>query len=144
MGVVLEIFPRLSVPLPFCRSFFAVSGIIYLHDMLRNHRWHSSFFGIYGLQMMGLFQVLWQLLKSSFPALSKLLTFSPFCGKISIMIHVTSSCCKAVKILHCDCRRPLRFIIPVGNVSGVIDNFIVNLFWLFLQEDRFQKSCRRT
>ena len=61
--------------LPFYRSFFAVSGIIYLHDMLRSHLWHSSFFGIHGLQMMELFQVLWQLPECSVLELSKLLTF---------------------------------------------------------------------
>ena len=34
-----------------------------------------------------------------------------------------SSCCKAAKILRSGCRRTLRFIILVGNVSSVIDNF---------------------
>ena len=37
-----------------------------------------------------------------------------------------SSCCKAAKILRSGCRRTLRFIILVGNVSSVIDNFKVD------------------
>ena len=35
-----------------------------------------------------------------------------------------SSCCKEAKILRSGCRRTFRFIILVGNVSSVIDNFI--------------------
>ena len=41
-----------------------------------------------------------------------------------LLIHWrASSCCKAAKILRSGCRRTLRFIILVGNVSSVIDNF---------------------
>ena len=34
-----------------------------------------------------------------------------------------STSCKTTKILRSGCRRTLRFIILVGNVSSVIDNF---------------------
>jgi len=37
----------------------------------------------------------------------------------------------AAKILRSGCRRTLRFIILVGNVSSVIDNFMVNIFSLY-------------
>ena len=41
-----------------------------------------------------------------------------------LLVHWwASSCCKAAKILRSGCRRTLRFIILVGNVSSVIDNF---------------------
>ncbi|WP_298695203.1 hypothetical protein, partial [uncultured Ruminococcus sp.] len=41
-----------------------------------------------------------------------------------LLVHWgASSCCKAAKILRGGCRRTLRFIILVGNVSSVIDNF---------------------
>ena len=44
-----------------------------------------------------------------------------------LLVHWrASSYCKAAKILHSDCRCPLRFIILVGNVSSVIDNFKVD------------------
>ena len=43
-----------------------------------------------------------------------------------LLVHWrASSCCKAAKILRNGCRRTLRFIILVGNVSSVIDNFRV-------------------
>ena len=42
-----------------------------------------------------------------------------------LLVHWWASpCCKAAKILRSGCRRTLRFIILVGNVSSVIDNFI--------------------
>ena len=37
--------------------------------------------------------------------------------------------CKAAKILRSGCRRTLRFIILVGNVSSVIDNFKIVAFY---------------
>lgn len=41
-----------------------------------------------------------------------------------LLVHWWASpCCKAAKILRSGCRRTLRFIILVGNVSSVIDNF---------------------
>ena len=43
-----------------------------------------------------------------------------------LLVHWrASSCCKAAKILRSGCRRTFRFIILVGNVSSVIDNFIL-------------------
>ena len=46
-----------------------------------------------------------------------------------LLIHWrASSCCKAAKILRSDCRCPLRFIILVGNVSSVIDNFMQQIY----------------
>ena len=45
-----------------------------------------------------------------------------------LLVHWrASSCCKAAKILRNDCRCTLRFIILVGNVSSVIDNFNFNM-----------------
>ena len=45
-----------------------------------------------------------------------------------LLVHWwASSCCKAAKILRSGCRRTLRFIILVGNVSSVIDNFILSV-----------------
>ena len=45
-----------------------------------------------------------------------------------LLVHWwASSCCKAAKILCSGCRRTLRFIILVGNVSSVIDNFILSV-----------------
>ena len=45
-----------------------------------------------------------------------------------LLVHWwASSCCKAAKILRSGCRRTLRFIILVGNVSSVIDNFKIAL-----------------
>ena len=43
-----------------------------------------------------------------------------------LLVHWwASSCCKAAKILRSGCRRTLRFIILVGNVTSVIDNFSI-------------------
>ena len=46
-----------------------------------------------------------------------------------LLVHWrASSCCKAAKILRSGCRRTFRFIILVGNVPSVIDNFILMNF----------------
>ena len=55
-----------------------------------------------------------------------ILHIEPMTAKMSEKSAFTaSSCCKAAKILRSGCRRTLRFIILVGNVSSVIDNFIL-------------------
>jgi hypothetical protein len=59
-----------------------------------------------------------------------------------LLVHWrASSCCKAAKILRSGCRRTLCFIILVGNVSSVIDNFMVNIFSLY-RKSRLPVSYR--